>query len=112
MHDKLLLFIEEYRRMGFSVSKKMLMLQASWISEEDSSFRRNTTGARHQAISRWMARNGLVICAGTHQAQEAPEVTMSAAMDFIHNIARPAVSLMYRDKRYIINRKNWEKLLT
>ena len=92
VHNELLSFIEEYCCMGFSVSKKMLLFQAS-----------NMTGARHQAISHWMARGGLVIRAGTHQAQEAPEVTMSAAMDFIHNIARPAVSLMYHDKRYIIN---------
>ena len=103
VHDELLSFVEEYRHMGFSVSKKMLLFQASRISEQDSSFHRNTTGARRQAVSRWMAHNGLVIRAGTHQAQEAPEVTMSAAMDFIHNIAHPAVSLMYRDKRYIIN---------
>jgi hypothetical protein len=82
VHDELMSFVDEYRRMGFSVSKKMLMFQASRISDVDSEFRRNMTGARLQAISRWMARNGLVIRAGTHQAQEAPEVTMSAAVDY------------------------------
>ena len=38
-----------------------------------------------------------------HQAQEAPEVTMSAAVDYIHNMACLAVSLMYCDKWYILN---------
>jgi hypothetical protein len=72
--------------------KKMLMFQASCLSEVDSDFRRNMSGGRHQAISQWMARNGLVIRAGMHQAREAPKVIMSSAVDYIHNIARPAVS--------------------
>ena len=104
VHAELMHFVEEYRLMGFAISKKMLIFQASRLSDEESKFRKNTYGARLQAISRWMSSNGLVIQAGTHQAQEPPKLTMAAASDYISNMARPAVvSMSYRDKRYIIN---------
>ena len=103
VHEELLHFVEEYRFMGFAISKKMLIFQASRLSEEESLFRRNTYGGRLHAVSRWMERNDLVLRKGTHQAQEPPELTMSAAVDFIFHMARPAVHLSYRDKRYIIN---------
>ena len=61
VHDELMSFVDKYHRMGFSVSKKMLMFQASCILEVDSDFRLNTTGGRLQAISHWMACNWLVI---------------------------------------------------
>ena len=76
----------------------MLMFQASRMFVVDSDFRCNISGGRLQAISCWMARNGLVIQVGTHQAQEAPKVTMSVAVDYIKNMARPAVNLSYHDK--------------
>ena len=42
VHEELLHFVEEYRFMGFAISKKMLIFQASRLSEEESLFRRNT----------------------------------------------------------------------
>ena len=103
MHAELLNIVEEYRFMGFAILKKMLIFQESHLSEEESKFRQNTYGGRLQAISRWMPSNGLVIQAGTHQAQEPPELTIAATLDYILNMARPAVHMSYRDKWYIIN---------
>ena len=103
VHDELLFFVEEYRRAGFAISKRMLVFQAARLSEEESLFYRNTKVGKVHAITRWMERNDLVLRAGTHQAQEPPEHTISAAKDYIFNMARPAVQTSYRDKRYIIN---------
>ena len=50
-----------------------------------------------------MESKDLVIRVGTHQAQEPTTLTMSAALDFILNMARPAVQLSYCNKRYIIS---------
>ncbi len=52
-----------------------------------------------------MAKNNLSIRAGTHQAQVLPQLVSSAALDFIENIARPAVSpdLPYRHPDFIMN---------
>jgi hypothetical protein len=40
-----------------------------------------------------MAKNDLSICTGTHHAQVLPQTVALAALDFIQNIACPAVSL-------------------
>ena len=103
VHKELLNFVEDYRLKGFAILKKMLIFQASCLSEEESKLRQNTYGGRLHAITRWMESNELVLRAGTHQAQEPPKLTMSLALDFILNMAHPAVHLSYRDKRYIIN---------
>ena len=76
VHEELLHFVEEYRFMGFAISKKMLIFQASRLSEEESLFRRNTYGGRLHAVSCWMERNDLVLRKGTHQAQDPPELTI------------------------------------
>ena len=105
VHDELLDWVEEYRVNGFSLSKKMLVFQATRLLPPESSFRSKSLAARTQVISRWMAQNRLTIRTGTHEAQQDPRVTLSEALDFIVHIARPAVdpSLRHRDKRFIIN---------
>ena len=105
LHEELLSFVEEYRLMGFSVSKKILVFQASRLSGPNSLFIKKTYGAKVQAISRWMLQNRLTIRSGTHQAQEEPEVMLSLALDFIINIAHPAVhpSLPTRHRQFILN---------
>ncbi len=103
VHDELLFFVEEYWCAGFVISKRMLIFQAARLSEEESFFFRNTKVGKVHAITRWMERNNLVLRAGTHQAQEPPEHTMSAAKDYIFHMACPAVQLSYRNKWYIIN---------
>jgi hypothetical protein len=52
-----------------------------------------------------MAKNDLWIRAGTHLAQAPPLTITSAVVDFIINMARPAVNpvLSYRDLKFIIN---------
>ena len=104
--DDILGFIEEYRLMGFAISKKMLVFQATRLKKDDgSSFSLNTYGARLQVVSRWMTQNRLTVRAGTHQAQADPEQTTSQVLDFILNIARPAIlpGLPSRDRRFILN---------
>ena len=104
--DDILAFIEEYRLMGFAISKKMIVFQATRLEKDDgSSFSLNTYGARLQVVSRWMTQNRLTVRAGTHQAQADPEQTTSQALDFILNIARPAIlpGLPSRDRWFILN---------
>ncbi len=36
VHDELLFFVEEYRRAGFAIAKRMLIFQVARLSEEES----------------------------------------------------------------------------
>jgi len=101
----LLAFVDELREKGYAVSRKMIVLQAIKLLGSDSDFALKTYSAKSQSVSRWMAKNDLSIRAGTHQAQAPPLTVTSAAVDFIINMARPAVNpdLSYRDRKFIIN---------
>ena len=105
LSEDLLFYVEEYREMGFPLSKKMLIFQAKRLSAADSPFLLLSRHAQEQAISRWMAAHNLTIRVGTHKAQDHPEATKSLALDYILNVARPAVNLTqpHRDRRFIMN---------
>lgn len=102
---ELFAFVEDLRENGYSVSRKMIVVHACRVLGPDSTFSLKTYAARAQSVSRWMAKNDLTIRTGTHQAQAHPQTVASAALDFIINIARPAVSpdLPYRHRNFIIN---------
>jgi hypothetical protein len=100
---ELLAFVEELRNSGYAVSRKMIVAKACQLLGTDSDFSSKSFAARAQSVSHWMARNDLLICTGTHQAQAPPQRVLTAAEDFIVNIARPAVNQSYHDRRYIIN---------
>ena len=102
---ELLGFVEDLRENGYAVSRKMIVVQACKVMGSDSSFCSKSYAARAQSVSRWMAKNNLSIRAGTHQAQVLPQTVLSTALDFMENIARPAVSpdLPYRHPDFIIN---------
>ncbi len=57
IHEELLDRVEEYRVNGFSVSKKMLVFQATRLSPPGSNFPLKSLAARTQVISRWIAKN-------------------------------------------------------
>ena len=98
-------FVDDLREKGYAVSRKMLVAQSSRLLGPDSAFALKSYAARAQSVSRWMAKNGLTIRTGTHQAQALPQTVASSALDFITNIARPAVSpdLPYRHPDFIMN---------
>ena len=100
---QLLAFVEDLREKGYGVSRKMIVAQACRLLGSDSVFALKSYAARAQSVSRWMAKVGLTIRTGTHQAQALPQTVTSAAQDFIINIARPAVSQQYRHPDFIIN---------
>ncbi len=102
---ELLGFVKDLRKNGYAVSRKMIVVQACKMMTSDSAFRSKSYAARAQSVSHWMAKNNLSIRAGTHQAQVLPQLVSSAALDFIENIACPAVSpdLPYRHPDFIMN---------
>ena len=100
---QLLAFVEDLREKGYGVSRKMIVAHACRLLGSDSVFALKSYAARAQSVSRWMAKVGLTIRTGTHQAQALPQTVASAAEDFIVNIARPAVSQPYRHPDFIIN---------
>ncbi len=101
----LLSFVEDLREKGYAVSRKMIVTHACRLLGSDTSFPCKSYAAKAQSISRWMAKNNLSIRLGTHQAQALPQSVESCALDFMINIARPAVSpnLSYRHPDFIIN---------
>jgi hypothetical protein len=102
---ELLAFVENLRESGYSISRKMLVAQATNILGSDSSFSSKTYAARPQSVSRWMRKNNLTIRSGTHQAQAPPQTVTTSAANFFVNVAWPAVSLdqPHRHKDFIIN---------
>jgi len=96
-------FVEDLREKGYGVSRKMIVAQSSRLLGPDSAFASKSYAARSQSVSRWMAKVGLAIRTGTHQAQALPQTVASAALDFIVNIARPAFISDYRHPDFIIN---------
>ena len=99
----LLAFVEDLREKGYSVSRKMIVAQSTKLLGPDSAFALKSYSARAQSVSRWMAKNGLTIRTGTHQAQALPQTVTAAALDFIVNIARPVVSQACRHPDFILN---------
>jgi hypothetical protein len=81
VHKELLNFVEDYRLKGFAILKKMLIFQASCLSEEESKLRQNTYGGRLHAVTSWMESNDLVLRVEMHQAQEPPKLTMTAVLE-------------------------------
>ena len=100
---ELLGFVEDLRENGYAVLRKMIVMQACKLLGSDANFSSKSYAARAQSVSRWIGRNDLSLRTGTHQAQAPPQTVSSAAEDFIVNIARPTINLLYRDRRYIIN---------
>ena len=66
-------------------------------------FSLNSFAARGQSVSHWMAKVGLTICISTHQPQALPQTAFLATLDFIINIACPAISLEYGHPDFIMN---------
>jgi hypothetical protein len=100
---ELLAYVEDLREKGYVISRKMIVAQASRLLRPDSTFSHKTFAAQGQSVSCWMAKVGLTIRTGTHQAQELPQTILAAASDFIVNIACPAVSHSYRHPDFIMN---------
>ena len=101
--SELLAYIDDLREKGYAVSRKMIVAQASRLFGPDSAFSLKSFATRGQSVSRWMAKVGLTTRTGTHQAQALPQTVLSTALDFILNIARPAVSQEYRHPDFIMN---------
>lgn len=101
--DTLLGFVNLLREKGIAVSRKMIVMQACKILGPDHDFSLKSYAARGASVSRWMAQNGLAVRTGTHQAQAPPQTVEVMAVDFIVNIARPAVTAFHRDKDFIMN---------
>ncbi len=102
--SELLVYIDNLREKGYAVSRKMIVVQSTRLLGPDSAFSLKSFAARGQSVSRWMASKvGLTTRTDTHQAQALPQTVLLTALDFIVNIARPAVSWEYRHPDFIMN---------
>jgi hypothetical protein len=99
----LLEYVGVLHEKGYAISRKMLVAHATRLFGPDSAFSHKSFPAQGQIVSRWMAKVGLTIRTGTHQAQVLPQTVFGTALDFIVNVARPAVSHSYRHPDFIMN---------
>lgn len=57
----MLAFIEELREKGYTISRKMIVMQACKFLGSDSAFSLKSYVTKAQSVSRWMAKNDLWI---------------------------------------------------
>ncbi len=96
-------YIEDLREKGYAIFRKMIVAQATQLLGPDSMFSLKSFAVLGQSVSCWMAKVGLTIRTGTHQAQAFPHTVFWTTLDFIVNIACPTVSQGYHHPDFIMN---------